>query len=149
MSLMSTIAHDRAPQARGFSFKGIGLMVAGVVLGAAVGIAIVNVPTATEAPAASTTGMALDDFIRLNTTSYEGIASAAAVEPQAVSQAFLDMNIASYEGYASAVAGTQAAVEPSVLLRSPATADRDLWYLNVTSFGYPTRPNSEQPGGLR
>ena len=113
MSLFSTIAYDGVPQARGFSLKGIGILVAGLVLGTVVGLTIANNPTTVDAPRASDTAMALDDFIRLNTTSYEGLVpagSVAAITPQRVGDAFLDMNITSYEGLAPA--GSVAAITP-------------------------------------
>jgi hypothetical protein len=197
MSLTSTIAYETTQQAKEFSFKGIGLMVAALIFGAVVGITIANNPTATEAPAVATTGLALDDFIRLNTTSYEGlvpVATAAAVEtqgvgdafidmnvasyeglapvtatePQQVGQAFIDMNVASYEGIAPVVAtATHRAADPSFLywnieafnnlspaeanavLRSMTAADRNLWVLNVTSYGYAGEEYTEQPSGPR
>ena len=226
MSLTSTIAYETTQQARGFSFRGIGLMVAALIIGAAVGITIANNPTATEAPAVPDTGMALDDFIRLNTTSYEGLvpvsaaaaveaqgvgdafidmnvtsyegfAPAAAAQPQTVGQAFVDMNVTSYEGLAPAVASSSAvtqhvgdafidmnvtsyvglvpsvvtetrrAVDPSFLywnveafnslspaeasavLRSLTTADRNLWVMNVTSYGYEADSYADQPSGPR
>jgi hypothetical protein len=252
MSLTSTIAYETTQQAKEFSFKGIGLMVAALIFGAVVGITIANNPTASEAPAVATTGMAFEDFIRLNTTSYEGLVPVAmatavetqgvgdafidmnvtsyeglapvtAAEPQRVGQAFIDMNVASYEGLAPAVAAeprsvgqaffdmnvasyegivptaaatvaqtqnvhgaffdmnvtsyeglvpvaataTHRAVDPSFLywnieafnnlspteaeavLRSLTAADRNLWGLNVTSYGYAANEYADPPSGPR
>jgi hypothetical protein len=98
MSLTSTVAYEDIPKARGFSVKGLGILVAGLVLGASIGLAIASFTSATDAPEVSVTVMDLDDFIRLNTTSLEGIApagSAVVVEPRAADPHFLEMNIGS------------------------------------------------------
>jgi hypothetical protein len=99
--MATTIAYDGMDTTKGFSFKGIGILVAGLILGSTIGLAIASNSTTTDVPAASTTGMALDDFIRLNTTSYNGLApvatTAVAAEPLAVDPGFLEMNIGSFE----------------------------------------------------
>jgi hypothetical protein len=100
MSLTSTVAYEDIPKARGFSVKGLGILVAGLVLGASIGLAIASFTSATDAPEVSVTVMDLDDFIRLNTTSLDGIApagSAVVVEPRAVDPHFLEANVGSLE----------------------------------------------------
>jgi hypothetical protein len=247
MSLFSTIAYDGTHETKQIPYKGIGAAVAALVLGAAIGFVIADNPPAVDAPVAAATGMALDDFIRLNTTSYEGLApvTAAVATPQTDAQSFIEMNVTSFEGLApvtaavatpqtdpqsfiemnvtpfeglapvtttvdpflemnvtsfegvapvtatvatpqtatnsflnmnvrsydglvpSAVAETHKTVDPSFLywnveafnnlspveasavLRSVTTADRNLWAINVTSYGNEAYEYAEQPGGPR
>ncbi len=104
MSLSNTIAHEGAAPARGFSLKGIGVMAAGLALGVGISFVIINNGTAPESTSTgeqSAAGLAHADFLRLNTTSYDGLvpaASAAVVESQAaVDSDFLYWNIGSLE----------------------------------------------------
>lgn len=170
MSLLSAIAYDGTHETREIPYKGIGAAVAALVLGAAIGFVIGDNPPAVDVPVAAATGMALDDFIRLNTTSYEGLApvTATVATPQTATNSFLNMNVTSYDGLVpSAVAETHktvdpsflywnieafnnlSPVEPSAVLRSVTTADGNLWAINVTSFGHEAYQYAEQPSGPR
>ncbi|MFV1963644.1 MAG: hypothetical protein ACC658_17695 [Acidimicrobiia bacterium] len=94
MSLFSTIAHDGATPTRGFSLKGIGMMMAGLAIGVAIGFVIINSRTAVEPSATATapaTGLAPDAFLRLNTTDLENLAPAASAA--ATEARTLDANV--------------------------------------------------------
>ena len=81
MSLFSRIAREGAAPARGFSLKWTGMVAAGLALGVAGGFVIVNSrPAAEPFPpvSATATGLAHDDFVRLNTTELETVAPASA-----------------------------------------------------------------------
>lgn len=118
MSLLNTIAHEGAVPARGFSPKGIGMMAAGLALGVAIGFGIVNNQSATESSAnsaAPATGLAQDEFIRLNTTAYDGMVPAASVpvtEAQAVVDPFIEINTTALD--ALVPAASVAVVDPFV-----------------------------------
>ena len=71
MSLTSTVAYEDMPKARGFSVKGIGILVVGLVLGAAIGLAIASFTSTTDAPAVS----------------------AVVVEPRVFHPGFFEMNV--------------------------------------------------------
>jgi len=122
MSLFSTIAHEGAPQARGFSLKGIAMMAAGLALGVAVGFVIGTNGTAAEVsatPIATVTGLAYDDFVRVNTTDLDGlagVASAQAIESPAVVDRFIRVNTTDLDGLAG-VASAQA-IESSAVRHS-------------------------------
>lgn len=120
-----------------FSLKGIGILLAGVVLGATIGLVVASNSAATDAPEVSVPGMAFDDFIRLNTTSFNGLApvvSAGVVESVSVDPGFLEINTTSFNGLAPAVS---AAVDPGFLER------------NIASLEYPARDRAEPSSGLR
>jgi len=156
MSLTTnTIAYE-GPRARGISVRGIGILVAGLVLGSVIGLAIATSSTTTDAPEAAVTGMALDDFIRLNTTSFNGlapVASAAVVEPVSVDPGFLEINTTSFDGLGPVAANV---VDPRFLWMNvgsfnglgPVTAsvtDPGFLEMNVGSFDGLTRVASPQP----
>lgn len=118
MSLSSTIAHDGAAPARGFSLRGIGLVVAGFALGVALGFVIGNDRIAAESTpiaAAPATGLPHDAFVRLNTTDLPNLAPAtsapaaapavtAPIGPQSGLNAdFLYWNVGSFEYLVPAV----------------------------------------------
>jgi hypothetical protein len=88
MLLTSTVAYEGMPKERGFSVKGIAILAAGLVLGAAIGFAIANFTSTTDAPTAS----------------------AVVVEPWTVDPHFLEMNVGSFESLA--LAGSAVVVEP-------------------------------------
>ena len=149
MSLFSTIAHEGAAPARGFSLKGIGMVAAGLALGVAVGFAIVNSRTAAEpsdAAIATATGLAYDDFVRLNSTDLDNLApatvSAATIQSQAVVDPFIQMNTTSFDGLVPAAA--TAVVDPFIqinttsydgLVPAAATAVVDPFIqINTTSY---------------
>ena len=145
MSLLSTIAHEGAVPARGFSPKGIGIMAAGLALGVGLGLTIVNNGTTDESSGtavASANGLAHENFLRLNTTSYDGVvpaASVAATQAQAVDP-FIQMNVDSYGGLvpAASVAATQAS-----------TVSEEFLNWNIASLEYPAARYSEQARGPR
>ncbi len=145
MSLLNTIAHEGAAPTRGFSLKGIGIMAAGLALGVGLGFAIVNNGTAEDSSSkavASANGLAHADFLRLNTTSYDGLvpaASVAATQAQAVDP-FVEMNTTSYDGLvpAASVAATQAS-----------TVSEEFLNWNIGSLEYPAARHSKQAGGPR
>ena len=120
MSLFSTIAHEGAAPARGFSLKGIGMIAAGLALGVAVGFVIGNSGAAAESsatPVATVTGLAHDDFVRLNTTDLDALVpatSAKAIESPAVVDPFIEMNTTSFGGLV-AVIESQRVVDPNFL----------------------------------
>ena len=80
MSLFSTIAHDGATPARGFSPKRVGIAAVGIALGITVGFAIATNRTADlpQQTTAAATGLAYEDFYRLNTTDLDGLVPAVA-----------------------------------------------------------------------
>ena len=158
MSLTNTIAYE-GPRAKGISVKGIGILVAGLVLGAALGLVVASSSTTTDAPEVSVTGMALDDLIRLNTTSFNGlapVASAAVVESVSVDPGFLEINTTSFNGLAPVVS---AAVDPGFLeinttsfdgLAPVATAvDPRFLEINIGSFEHLEGGYTERSNGLR
>ena len=159
--MSSTITYGGTHTAREFSFKGIGILVAGLVLGAAIGVAIASYSTTTDIPEVSVTGMPLDDFIRLNTTSYNGLAPAATavvVESVAVDPGFLEINVGSFNGLAPAAS---AAVNPGFLemnvgsfdgltqVVSPQTVEPSFLEMNIGSLEFPAGGYSEPSNGLR
>ena len=161
MSLTNTVASEGMPEARWFSLKGIGILVAGLALGAAIGLAIANTSTTIDAPEASVTGMAFDDFIRLNTTAYDGLApvvSAVVVEPRAVDPGFFEMNVGSFDGLAPA-ASAIATADPRFVeintasleypVASAVVTDGLFVELNIGSLEYPGRGYTEPSSGLR
>jgi len=104
MSLTNTVAYEGMPKARGFSVKGIAILVAGLVLGAAIGFAIANFTSTTDAPTASAVVVeprAVDPhFWEANVESFEGLAPAASavvVEPRAVDPHFWEANVGPLE----------------------------------------------------
>jgi hypothetical protein len=104
MLLMSTVAYEGMPKARGFSVKGIAILVAGLVLGAAIGFAIASFTSTTDAPTASAVVVEprpVDPhFWEANVGSFEGLApagSAVVVEPWTVDPHFLEANVGSLE----------------------------------------------------
>ncbi len=122
MSLLSTIAHEGAVPARGFSPKGIGMMAAGLALGVAVGFGIVNSQSATESSsnsAAPPAGLAQDEFIRLNTTAYDGLVPAAPVavtKAQAAVNPFIEINTTALD--ALVPAASAAVIDPFIHLNT-------------------------------
>ena len=171
MSLFSTIAHESAAPARGFSLKGIGMMAAGLALGVGLGFIIVNRTAAeSSSTAAPATALAHDDFLRLNTTSYDGLvpaASAAALETQVVVDPFIEMNTTAFDGLVPpAVIGAQNVVDPNFLYwntdalenLAPAAAangeksgnvSEEFLSWNIASLEYPAARYSEQSSGPR
>ena len=161
MSLTTnTIAYE-GPRARGISVRGVAILVAGLVLGAVVGLAIATSSSSTVAPEAVVTGMALDDFIRLNTTSFNGLApvASAAVAPSvSVDPGFLEINTTAFNGLAPVVS---AAVDPRFLwinvgsfdgltrMTTPQTVDPSWLEMNIGSLEYPARSYSEPSSGIR
>jgi hypothetical protein len=75
MLLTSTVAYEGMPKARGLSVKGIAILVAGLVLGSAIGFAVASFTSTTDAPTAS----------------------AVAVEPWTVDPHFWEANVGSLE----------------------------------------------------
>ena len=171
MSLFNTIAHDGAAPARGFSLKGIGMMAAGLALGVAVGFVIGTSGTAAESsvtPAATVTGLAYDDFVRLNTTDLDALvpaASAKAIESPAVVDPFIQMNTTSFDGLV-AVIEYQRVVDPNFLYWNTTALDNlvpvaaadgeksgniseEFLYWNIASLEYPAARHSQQPSGPR
>ena len=146
MSLFSTIAHDGAVPARGFSLKGIGMMAAGLALGVTVGFVIGTNGTAAEpsvTPAATVTGLAYDDFVRLNTTDLDGLvpaASAKAIESPAVVDPFIEMNTTSFDGLVPVAAANG---------EKSGNASEEFQYWNIASLEYPAARHSQQSSGPR
>jgi hypothetical protein len=154
-TMSSALTYEGTPEATGVSFKGIGILVAGLVLGAAIGLVVANTSTTTDAPEVSVTGMALDDFIRLNTTSYNGlapVATVAVVESLQVHPGFFDMNVGSFDGLApvAAAAVVPGYLETPIISVAPATAPADPGFLdmNIGSLEYPVTGYSEPLGGI-
>jgi hypothetical protein len=178
MSLFSTIAHDGAAPARGFSLKRIGMMAAGLALGVGIGFVIINSRTVAEPSAtakAPATGLAYDDFVRLNTTDLDNLvpaASAAATGAQALgdptvpwwnTEAFKNL----VPGASAAATETQVLDDPSVpywsterfknlvpaasaaVNGSQSVVDSNFLYRNIASLEYPVARYSEQPSGPR
>ena len=171
MSLFSTIAHEGAVPARGFSLKGIGMMAAGLALGVAVGFVIGNSGAAAESsatPVATVTGLAYDDFVRLNTTDLDALVpatSAKAIESPAVVDPFIEMNTTSFGGLV-AVIESQRVVDPNFLYWNTTALDNlvpvaaangeksgnvseEFLYWNIASREYPAARHSQQSSGPR
>ena len=171
MSLFSTIAHEGAAPARGFSLKGIGMMAAGLALGVAVGFVIGNSGTAAEpsaTPAATVTGMAHDDFVRINTTDLDALVPATstqAIESQRVVDPFIEMNTTSFDGLV-AVIESQKVVDPNFLYWNTTALDNlvpvaaanggksgnvseEFLNWNIASLEYPAARYSQQSSGPR
>ena len=171
MSLFSTIAHDGAAPARGFSLKGIGMMAAGLALGVAVGFVIGTNGTAAESsvtPAATVTGLAHDDFVRLNTTDLDALvpaASAKAIESPAVVDPFIQMNTTSFDGLVAGIE-SQSVVDPNFLYWNTTALENlvpvaaangeksgnvsgEFLYWNIASLEYPAARYSQQSSGPR
>ena len=141
MSLLSTIAYDGTHETREIPINGFVSVIAALALGAAIGFAIADNPPAADTPVAAASGMALDDFIRLNTTSYEGLAPVTA--PQTVTDQFLTMNISSYETFTPATATADPFLEMNiasyeglapVAAAQPQTVGQAFVDMNVTSY---------------
>jgi hypothetical protein len=115
MLLTSTVAYEGMPKARGFSVKGIAILAAGLILGAAIGFAIANFTSTTDAPTAS----------------------AVVVEPRTVDPHFLEMNVGSFEGLA--LAGSAVVVEPRVF--HPGFFEMNVGSLEYQGLSY-TEPSS-------
>lgn len=145
MSLFSTLAHGGAVPAKRFSLKGIGMGAVGIALGITVGLVIANNRTADlpEQTAAAATGLAHDDFLRLNTSDLPKLSPVApdAIEPQPVVDLFIHINTTAYDGLVpaapSAAIGVRGAVDPNFL------------YWNITSLEYPSARYSEPSNGPR
>jgi len=141
MSLFSTIAHEGPLPARGFSPKRIWMIAAGLALAAAVGLVIVN-DTAEEPsnPAtAAANRLSHDEFVRLNTTSLDGLVpAAAAVEAQGVVDRFIYMNTAAFDGLAP--------VGPAIEYQGEAPG---LLHMITTALAYPPAGSSLQSHGPR
>ncbi len=146
MSLFSTIAHDGAAPARGFSLKGIGMMAAGLALGVAVGFVVGTNGTAAESsvtPAATITGLAYDDFVRLNTTDLDGLVGAAAakaIESPAVVDPFIRINTTDLDGLVGAAAANG---------ETSSNVSGEFLYWNIASLEYPAARYSQQSSGPR
>ena len=152
MSHSSITAHE-TPQMRHVSRKWIEIAVAVVALGAAFVFVISQSDTAadqTDAPVAAATGLATEDFLRLNTTDLEylspaisdvpGTASAVAAESH-----FMTMNVGSYDGLNS-VHEARYAVDPHFKTINEEFHD---WPGESTlQVGQITEP-LQQPGGPR
>ena len=147
MSLFSTIAHDGAVPARGFSLKGIGMIAAGLALGVAVGFVMGTNGTAAESsvtPAATITGLAYDDFVRLNTTDLDGLvpaASAKAIESQrVVDPNFLYWNTTALDNLVPVAAANG---------EKSGNVSEEFLYWNIASLEYPAARYSQQSSGPR
>ena len=176
MSLFSTIAHDGATPARGFSPKAIGMVAAGLALAVVVGFVATNSRTTAEpsdTPAATVTGLAHDDFVRLNTTDLDALvpaASAKAIESPAVVDPFIQMNTTSFDGLvpvaAAAVIESQMVVDPNFLYwnttalenlvpvaaangETSGNVSEEFQYWNIASLEYPAARYSQQSSGPR
>ena len=149
MSLTNTIAHDGAAPTRGFSFKGIGMMAAGLALGVAIGLTIANNGNAAELPtpvAAPSAGLAYDDFVRVNTTGLDSVTAAAASVPviesqTAVDSGFIYLNTTALDGVVSAASVP--------VIESQTAVDSGFIYLNTTALDSPTAPYAENSSGPR
>ncbi len=176
MSLFSTIAHDGAVPARGFSLKGIGMMAAGLAIGVTIGFVIGNDDTTAESsatPLATVTGLALDDFVRLNTTDLDALVPAVlgqAIESPAVVDPFIEMNTTSFDGLvpvaAVAVTESQRVVDANFLYwnttalenlvpvaaangETSGNVSEEFLYWNIASLEYPAARYSQQSSGPR
>jgi len=165
MSLFSAIAHDGVSPTRGLSRKTIGIVVAGLALGVALGFAIVNNPTAAESSAAvvaPSTGLAQDEFIRLNTTDLENLVSAsssAVTESQAAVTPFIQMNTTDLDNLAAAAVAVDPFIDlnvnsyegliPPAAAESQTVVDSNFLNWNIASLEYPTARYTEQSSGPR
>jgi hypothetical protein len=147
MLLTSTVAYEGMPKERGFSVKGIAILAAGLVLGAAIGFAIANFTSTTDAPTASAVvveAWTVDPhFLEMNVGSFESLAlagSAVVVEPWTVDPHFWEANVGSFEGLA--LAGSAVVVEPRAV-------DPHFWEANVESLEYLSLSYTEPSSGPR
>ncbi len=152
MSLFSTIAHDGATPARGYSPKAIGMMAAGLTLAVALGFIVANNRTTTESPAAAVapaTGLTQDAFIQLNTTDLDNLAPAAStavVESQAVNDSFIQLNTADLDNLAPAASvvavdpfihinvNSYDGLVPAIVTESQAVIDSNFLYWNTETL---------------
>jgi hypothetical protein len=152
MSHFSTITHHETPQLRHVSRGGIEIAVAIVALGAALVFVISqNEPTAdqAQAPAAAATGLAAEDFLRLNTIDLEYLSPAISDLPGTASAATVDpfeyANIGSYEGL-NRVHEARYAVDPDFMKINVEFHD---WLGESTLKNGPITEPILQPGGPR
>ena len=146
MSLFSTIAHDGATPARGFSPKRVGIAAVGIALGITVGFVIATNRTADlpQQTTAAVNGLAYEDFYRLNTTDLDGLVpavAAAVTESQGIVDPFVRLNTTDLDGLVPAVA--------AAVTESQGMANPNFWYLNTTALEYPAAKHAEQPSGPR
>ncbi len=152
MSHIGTITHHRVPHIKGPWLQRIAMLAVGFALGA-VAVLIVDSggtevdpagPTAETATqqVANVTGMAHDDFVRLNTTDLDWMSpqtqTYVVTRPAAVDP-FIHMNTTAYDGLVPADSATR--------IESQNTVDPDFLRWNTTSLEYPPRPYSDQPDG--
>lgn len=140
MSLLNTIAVERTTPLRGFRLRGIGTMAAVLVLGVALGFALSSIDVPAEMAQASTGSLAHDEFLELNTSSYDGLVPAIAVvatDSRIAIDPFVDMNTTSYDGVVVAS------------VTNPQSVAGAFIDLNTTSLEYPTAQYSKQPAGPR
>lgn len=144
MSLFNTIAHDGTPSARGVFARGGVVIAIGLALAIAVGFSMADGGAAEKSPArtwSAASGLAHDEFLRLNTTALDALvpAAPAVTGPQGVVDRFTYLNTTALDALvpaASAVTGSQGVVDRFI-------------YLNTTALEYPPLRYSEQPSGPR
>jgi len=135
MSHFSTITHHETPQLRHVSRRGIEIAVAIVALGAALVFVISqNEPTTdqAEAPVAAATGLATEDFLRLNTIDLEYLSPATSdlpgTAPAVTADPFEYANVESYD-WLNSVHEARYAVDPDFMKMNVDSYD----WLNGTS----------------
>lgn len=153
MSQFSTITHHETPQLRHVSRRGIEIAVAIVALGATLVFVISqNEPTAdqAQAPVAAATGLAAEDFLRINTIDLENLSQAISDQPGTASAITVDpfeyANVGSYDWLIS-VAEERHAVDPDFMKVNVGSYD---WLNRVHEERYgPITEPIQQPGGPR
>jgi hypothetical protein len=123
------------------------MMVAGLALGVALGFIIVNNQTAEESSAAAVapaTGLAQDEFIRLNTTDLENLvpaSSTAVTQSRAAVDRFIHINTTDLDGLVPAA--------PAAVIGSQSAVDSYFLHWNIASLEYPTARYTEPTRGPR
>lgn len=144
MSLFNTIAHPGTATARRLSIVGVGIAAVGLMLGVVGGLLIPSTSPSTDmadAAQVSRTGLAHDEFLRLNTTDLDHLSPtvpARVVESQTVDP-FLYWNITALDGLVPPASdGDNADMVTEQFLE---------W--NITSLEYPISSYTQPSNGPR
>jgi hypothetical protein len=148
MSQFNTITHHETPQMRHVSRRGIEIAVAIVALGAALVFVISqNEPTVDQAgaPVVAATGLAAEDFMRLNTIDLEYLSPAISDLPGTASAVTVDpfeyANVGSYD-WLNRMHEARHAVDPNFMKMNVDSYD---WLNETTAI----TESTQQPGGPR
>lgn len=152
MSQFSTISHHETPQLSHFLRRGIEIAVAIVALGAALVFVISqNEPAAdqAQAPVTAATGMAAEDFLRINTIDLEYLSQAISDLPGTASPVTVDpfeyANVGSYD-WLNRMHEERHAVDPDFMYMNVESYE---WLNEIAAKAGPITEPIQQPGGPR